>query len=48
MKPADRRGGWLVDDCKTVAGKYGKLAINGSTGAIVEHGVQIMVSESEE
>jgi hypothetical protein len=48
MEPADRRGGWLVDDCKTVAGEYGKLVMNGSMGAIVGRGVQITVSESKE
>ena len=48
MEPDDKSSGWLVDDCKMVAGVYSKLAMYGSTGAIVEGCVQGAESESEE
>ena len=48
MEPADKRGGWLKDVCKTVMGVYGIATITGSTGAIWRVRFSGLRLESEE
>lgn len=48
IEPADKRGGWLEEDCKMVAGVYGMLAMIGLTGAILDSWCKGTESESDE
>jgi len=48
MEPADKRGGWLDNDCKMVVGAYGIFAITGLTGAMQGGWFSRLESESEE